>query len=152
MRLPLLFAVVVVLPALVRHLAEGVPLGHQGGYSYPDEVQPLEPTSGSLVQTQESNNKPAVKGDDLGESRDTWDYHGQREREMKVLGRGPLISSRGYDFTGKKLLNKWDYGTGDNGPEHWGKFSTTCSHGQQQSPVDLGKKVTNGQTAHPIHI
>lgn len=39
-------------------------------------------------------------------------------------------------FIGSAQAGSWGYSS-ENGPEHWGHVSTTCSEGKNQSPVDI---------------
>lgn len=47
-----------------------------------------------------------------------------------------VLASSGAIFAGAQVVHSWGY-SGENGPDHWSKFNTTCGLGERQSPIDI---------------
>lgn len=83
---------------------------------------------------------PLLNGDKTGAH---YDYNTQREAEHRVLTAGtlkvPLAYRKKVDLNAvPKDMEAWDYSQfGTHGPDYWGRYSTVCSKGTMQSPVDL---------------
>ncbi|MFH0263341.1 carbonic anhydrase [Vibrio barjaei] len=54
-------------------------------------------------------------------------------------------------FSQAVVAQSWGYGA-DNGPAHWGSFSSTCSQGKNQSPIDIETQSLTAAEMTPLEF